>query len=49
MKQKMLKALELANNIMDFCPGDKWERECTAADREQFEKLYNEILMKESR
>ena len=35
-----LKALELADGIMDYCGGDSWERECTADDRKEYQRLY---------
>lgn len=38
------KALKLAYWIMDYCGGDKWERECTAEDRKKFHKLYDKIM-----
>ena len=42
-KEKILRALELADSIMDYCGGDAWERECTKDDRNEFGKLYEEI------
>ncbi len=40
---KALKALELAESIMDYCQGDSWERECTAEDRKRFAQLVMEV------
>jgi hypothetical protein len=42
-KRKARQALRLAVSIMDYCAGDKWERECTAQDRAKFEKLMEEL------
>ena len=39
-KKKALKALKLAEGIMEYCQGDKWERECTAKSRAEFASLY---------
>jgi hypothetical protein len=44
MTDKIKEALELAKAILDYCPGDAWERECTAADRQRFDELYNELF-----
>lgn len=41
--RKALRALKLAIDIMDYCQGDKWERECTKEDREKFDKLHDEL------
>jgi len=41
--EAILRALELADGIMDYCGGDAWERECTADDRTQFAELYESI------
>lgn len=46
LKKKMRKAkraLKLANDVMSYCAGDRWERECTENDRKEFNKLYTEI------
>lgn len=32
---------------MDYCSGDAWERECTQGDRQQFNKLYEELFPEE--
>jgi hypothetical protein len=34
----MLDALENAESILDYCQGDKWERECTESDRTKFSR-----------
>jgi hypothetical protein len=41
--EKILRALELADSIMEYCGGDAWERECTRDDRNEFSKLYEEL------
>lgn len=33
------RALKLAEGIMEYCGGDKWERECTEKDRKEFDEL----------
>lgn len=38
-----LRALKLADGIMEYCGGDKWERECTEVDRKKFDELYTRI------
>ena len=43
LESKMLRALELADGIMDYCAGDSWERECTAEARKEYLELYEEI------
>jgi hypothetical protein len=42
--RKAKRALKLAEGIMEYCQGDKWERECTADDRKKFYELYEKIL-----
>lgn len=37
-------ALTLAQSIMDYCGGDSWEREVTAADRARFSQIYAELI-----
>jgi len=44
MNEKIKEALDLAKGIMDYCQGDAWERECTQADREKFDKIYEELF-----
>lgn len=46
--EKMIEALHLARSIMDYCLGDSWERECTASDRQAFDKIYDELFPKPS-
>ncbi len=46
-KQKLrlaLRALKLADGVMEYCAGDAWERECTAADRKKFEEIYDQLV-----
>lgn len=38
-----LRALRLAESIMEYCGGDAWERECTEKDRAKFNELYERI------
>lgn len=40
---KALKAIRIAQGILDYVPGDKWEREVTKRDRETFDKLCAEL------
>lgn len=40
---KALSAIDSAKEVMDYCGGDAWERECTEADRKQFTVLVGEI------
>lgn len=42
-QEKQERALELAKGILDYVPGDAWERECTHAEREEFYRLYGEL------
>jgi len=42
--RKALRAMRLANDIMDYCGADAWEREATKKDRDQFDKIYVELL-----
>ncbi len=44
--EKMIEALTLAKGILDYCPGDAWERECTHDDRNRFNELYDELFPK---
>jgi len=46
--KKAKEALRLADNIMAYCGGDKWERECTEEDRKKFHKLYEELIGEDS-
>lgn len=39
-----MRALKLADGVMFYCGGDAWERECTESDREEFDKLYEQLL-----
>lgn len=41
-----LRALKLAEGIMEYCGGDKWERECTEKDRAKFNDLMDRITGK---
>jgi hypothetical protein len=43
LNEKILRALRLADEVMGYCQGDSWERECTKDDRAEFDKLYEEI------
>ncbi len=43
LNARVLKALQLAEDTMDYCGGDAWERECTADDRAEFSKLLEDI------
>jgi hypothetical protein len=47
MDAKVKEALDLAKGILDYCPGDRWERECTQEDRERFNQLYEELCPEE--
>ena len=45
-KQKLrlaLRALKLADGVMSYCGGDRWERECTQKDRDKFNEIYGEL------
>jgi hypothetical protein len=42
------RALSLADNIMAYCGGDLWERECTEKDRNRYKALYKTVTGKES-
>lgn len=44
MNEKIKEALTLAKTIIDYCPGDSWERECTEKDRKRFDELYDEFF-----
>lgn len=43
--RRMRRALRIAKEIIDYCPGDKWEAECTARDRKEFYKLIEEFKL----
>lgn len=40
----MEEALRIAKSVLDFCPGDAWERECTEKDRKRFDELFEELF-----
>lgn len=42
------RALALADSIMAYCGGDRWERECTAKDRAKYHVLYKSVTGKGS-
>lgn len=44
MNSKVDRALHLAKDIMDYCRGDAWERECTEKERAEFNSLYDEFF-----
>jgi thiamine pyrophosphate-dependent acetolactate synthase large subunit-like protein len=46
--RKAMQALRLANDVMSYCQGDAWERECTKDAREKFDKLYTQLMEKKS-
>jgi hypothetical protein len=39
-----LKALRIADSVMEYCGGDKWERECTKDERAKFYKIYEKLV-----
>lgn len=41
--RKALGAIEIAEEVMDYCSSDHWERKCTESNREKFNFLTNEI------
>lgn len=43
------KALKLADSIMEYCGGDRWERECTADDRKKYDELCEQLFKAGSR
>ncbi len=48
-KQKLrlaLRAIRLADGVMEYCGGDAWERECTQPDRDKFNELYKKLTGK---
>lgn len=47
--RKARRALRLADSVMEYCGGDAWEREATADDRDEFGKLYDEVMRGDSR
>lgn len=38
------RAMKLAEGVMSYCPGDKWEQEGTKKDRDRFNDLYEKIF-----
>jgi len=46
MNEEIKEALELANEIMEYCQGDAWERECTEKDRSRFQEIYSKYIPK---
>lgn len=47
MQSELIEALEVAKEIIDYCGGDAWERECTAEARERFYELYEKYCPSE--
>lgn len=45
--KKAKRALKLANGVMGYCAGDRWEQECTEKDREAFNRLYKQLTGEE--
>lgn len=45
--KKAKRALKLANGVMEYCAGDKWERESTEKDRASFNKLFKQLTGEE--
>lgn len=41
--KKAIEAIRIAEGIIEYCPGDRWEREVTAEDRARFAKLVEEL------
>lgn len=41
------RALVMADSIMNYCQGDKWERECTKKDRKKFDKIFEKMIGRE--
>lgn len=39
-----MEALSLAEDIMSYCQGDAWERECTEKDRNRFEQIMHKLV-----
>lgn len=37
--KEFIRAIILASRVMDYCGGDKWERECTKEDRSKFDVI----------
>lgn len=37
-------ALKLADSVMSYCGGDRWEAECTAKDRAKFNTIYEKLF-----
>jgi predicted restriction endonuclease len=44
---KLIEAIEIAKDIIDYCPGDAWERECTQEARDRFQEIYEELFPKQ--
>lgn len=38
-----IEALKLADGVMEYCQGDKWERECTEKDRKKFAVIFEQL------
>lgn len=41
---KLIEAIVLAKEIIDYCGGDSWERECTSQSRNKFYEIYSDIF-----
>ena len=41
---KLIEAIKIAKDIMDYCGGDAWERECTQEARGRFQEIYDELF-----
>lgn len=38
-----IEALKIADGVMEYCQGDKWERECTEKDRKKFAAIFEQL------
>jgi hypothetical protein len=45
--EKLIEAIEIAKDIIDYCGGDAWERECTQEARDRFQEIYEELFPKQ--
>jgi hypothetical protein len=44
-KIKLLeRAISLADGIMDYCAGDKWEMACTAGERKEYQEIIGKLF-----
>jgi len=44
MNAEIEEAMHIASEVMEYCQGDAWERECTENKRNRFDEIYNKFF-----